>query len=67
MYIAEPAALWKVKMSALVSRRLWVRIPPESPVRFFHRHPEVTEYTVLNTHIGVGQKLSQLFITRRKN
>ena len=25
----------EVKTSALVSRRLWVRIPPESPVKFF--------------------------------
>ena len=25
----------KVKTSALVSRRSWVRIPPESPVKFF--------------------------------
>ena len=39
----------EVKTSALVSRRSWLRIPPESPVKFFHRHSESTEYTVLYT------------------
>ena len=28
---------------------IWVRIPPESPVKFFQRHSEITEYTVLYT------------------
>ena len=39
----------EVKTSALASRRSWVRIPPESPVKFFYRHLESTEYTVLYT------------------
>ena len=38
----------EVKTSAPVSRRSWVRIPPESPVTFF-RHSESTEYAVLYT------------------
>ena len=56
----------EVKMSALVSRRSWVRIPPESPVKFFHRHSESTQYAVLYTR-RCRAKLNQLFITRRKN
>ena len=43
----------EVKTSALVSRILWVRIPP---VKYFHRHSESTEYTVLYTH-QCGAKL----------
>ena len=39
----------EVQMSARVSRRSWVRIPPESPVMFSHRHSESTEYAVLYT------------------
>ena len=30
----------------VVSRRSWVQIPPESPVKFFHRHSESTECTI---------------------
>ena len=50
----------EVKTSALVSRRSWVRIPPESPVKVFHS--ESTEYTVLYTR-RCRAKLNQLFIT----
>ena len=52
--------------SVLVSRRSWVRIPPELPVKFFHRHSESTEYAVLYTR-RCRAKLNQLFVTRRKN
>ena len=51
----------EVKTSALVSRRSWVRIPPESPVKFFDRHTESTEYTVLYTRRRRA-KLNQLII-----
>ena len=56
----------QVKTSALVSKRSWVRILPESPVKFFHRHSECTEYAVLYTR-RCRSKLNKLFITRRKN
>ena len=57
----------EVKTSALVSRRSWVRITPESPVKFlFHRHSESTEYTVLYIR-RCRAKLNKLFITLRKD
>ena len=56
----------EVKTSALLSRRLWVWIPPESPVKFFHRHSESSEYAVLCTRRCLA-KSNRLFITRRKN
>ena len=34
----------EVTTSALVSRRSWIRIPSESPVKYFHRHSESTIY-----------------------
>ena len=52
----EPAAIsgklggQEVKTSVLVSVRLWVRISPELPVNFVHRHSESTEYPVLYMH-----------------
>ena len=49
----------EIKTSALVSRRSWVRIPPESPVKFFHRHSESTEYIVLYAR-RCRAKLNQL-------
>ena len=46
----------EVKTSALVRRRSWIRIPPESPVKFFsHRHSESTDYTVLYTRRCKGK------------
>ena len=45
----------EVETSVLVSRRSWVRIPPESHVKFFHRHSESTEYTVLYTRWCKGK------------
>ena len=39
----------EVKTSALVIRKSWVRILPGSPVKFFHRHSESTEYAALYT------------------
>ena len=54
----------EVKTSALLSRGSWLRIPPKW--RFFYRHSESTEYTVLYTRRCMA-KLNQLFITRRKD
>ena len=57
----------EVKTSALVSRRSWVRIPPESPVKFFSTDTRKALGIQCYTHVGVRAKLNQLFITRRKN
>ena len=50
----------EVKTSAPVSRRSWVWIPPESPVKFFSTDTRKALSIVRAT-------LNQLFITRRKN
>ena len=56
----------EVKTSALESRRSWVWIPPESPVKFFPQ--TLGKHWVYSAiHVGVRAKLNQLFITRRKN
>ena len=57
----------EVKTSALVNRRSWVSIPPESPVDFFHRHLESTEYTVFHTYIGGGAKSNQFIFKMLKS
>ena len=51
----------EVETSALVSRRLWVRFLPESPVKVFHRHSESTEYAVLLTR-QCGAELNTLLL-----
>ena len=48
--LASQSSSGKLGGQEVVSRRSWVRIPPESPVTFFHRHSENTEYAVLYTH-----------------
>ena len=56
----------EVKTSALVSRRSWDRIPPESPVKFFP-HTRKAMSMQCYTHVGVMAKLNKLFVTRHKN
>ena len=56
----------RIRISTSISKRSWVRIPPVSPVKFFHRHSESAEYAVLYTR-WCRAKLNHLFITRRKN
>ena len=56
----------EVKTSARVSRWSLVRIPPESPVKFFPQ--TLGKHWVYSAiHTSVWGKLNQLFITRRKN
>ena len=48
-----------------VSRRLYVQIPPVSPVNFVHRHAISTECFI--HYVSVRAKSNQLFITRCMN
>ena len=57
----------EVKTSALISRRSWVRITPESPVKFFPTDTRKAPSIQCYTHVGVRAKLNQLFITQCKN
>ena len=53
----------EVKTSALVSRRSCVRIPLESPVKFFSTDTQKALSMQCYTHVGVGQNLKN-FINR---
>ena len=47
----------EVKTSALLSRRSWVWIPPESPVMFFLTDTQKALSMQCSAHVGVGQNL----------
>ena len=59
--------IYYCNFKAQVGRRSWVRIPPESPVKFFHRYSEGTEHTVLYTRRCAGQNCESKFFCYSKH